>query len=376
MDAEALLAGSTANGQSGGDPLVPPLPPGTEMAGEGRRHAPENVPASPKGLVRAAGALVWREREGVLQVLVVHRPRYDDWSFPKGKLDKGESWRACAVREAAEETGAHIALGRPLDSVRYRLADRREKEVRYWAAHELAKGSRVLAARGVAQAADAAEIDGVQWLSSPQARERLTHPLDRELLDQLVGLWQAGSLRTRPMVLVRHARAVKRAAWKGPEKGGVEAKEATRPVTPRRGRAQAQALVEVLGAYGVEQLVSSPWKRCRQTLAPYAQATGAEPVDEPALTEAAHAAEPHKVGQVVVALAQDGGVPVAVCLHRPTLPTVLRAVSSLAPPGLRPQLPPQDPWLRTGEVLVAHLASGQSGQVRVVALEQHRPQKR
>lgn len=370
------MADGPGSNQAGRAPLAPPLPAGTELVGQGERHAPTKALACRKGTVRAAGALVWREREGSLQVLLVHRPRYQDWSFPKGKLEKGESWRSCAVREVAEETGAHIALGRPLDSVRYRLADGQDKEVRYWAARELAPGCPPLAARGVVQAAAPTEVDGVQWVEAGAARQRLTHPLDRELLDQLVGLWQAGDLGARALVLVRHARAVKRSAWKGSRKAGAQGQEASRPLTPRRGRAQAQALVAVLSAYGVERLVTSPWQRCRQTLAPYAQAADVELWDEPALTEHAHALAPRKVGKVVAALAKEGGLTTAVCLHRPTLPTVLAAVSSLAPSWLRPQVPARDPWLRTGEALVVHLAPRKNGTVRVVAVEQCRPHLR
>ena len=80
-----------------------------------------------KHVVRAAGALVWRERRGRLEVLLVHRPRYDDWSFPKGKVEPGESVRTCAVREVAEETGARIALGQPLETIRYAASLRRER---------------------------------------------------------------------------------------------------------------------------------------------------------------------------------------------------------------------------------------------------------
>ena len=90
--------------------------------------------------MRAAGALVWREKGGDLQVLLVHRPRYDDWSFPKGKLESGESLCACAVREVAEETGVQVRLEQPLETIRYRLGDGTRKEVRYWAARELDRG--------------------------------------------------------------------------------------------------------------------------------------------------------------------------------------------------------------------------------------------
>ena len=84
--------------------------------------------------VKAAGALVWREKGKHLEVLLVHRPRYDDWSIPKGKVDSCESVRTCAVREVAEETGVQVILGQPLSRVRYKIADGARKEVHYWSA--------------------------------------------------------------------------------------------------------------------------------------------------------------------------------------------------------------------------------------------------
>ena len=84
--------------------------------------------------VLAAGALTWRERSDGLQVLLVHRPRYDDWSIPKGKLDKGETFPAAAVREVAEETGYRVRLHRPLPAAVYLLPDGRTKIVQFWTA--------------------------------------------------------------------------------------------------------------------------------------------------------------------------------------------------------------------------------------------------
>lgn len=83
--------------------------------------------------LQAAGALVWRERGRKLQVLLVHRPRYNDWSWPKGKPESGEPLVATAVREVSEETGKRIVLGQPLGCVRYRVGGR-PKETHYWAA--------------------------------------------------------------------------------------------------------------------------------------------------------------------------------------------------------------------------------------------------
>jgi len=122
--------------------------------------------------VRAAGGVVWRMGEDGLEVLLVHRPGYDDWTFPKGKADPGEDDERCALREVAEETGHRCALGRELPSVEYLDAKRRPKRVRYWE-------MRVIADDGFEPNR---EIDGLAWVSVAEARERLTYGHDRTVL--------------------------------------------------------------------------------------------------------------------------------------------------------------------------------------------------
>ncbi|WP_225847999.1 NUDIX hydrolase [Streptomyces sp. HPF1205] len=126
--------------------------------------------------VRAAGVLMWRPAAGGggIEVALVHRPRYDDWSWPKGKLKRGEDFPAAAAREAREETGTECELGEPLPTCRY-LVDGRPKEVRYWEAR--AGGGRFEPSR---------EVDRMEWLPPAAARHRLTHDRDRPLLDALL----------------------------------------------------------------------------------------------------------------------------------------------------------------------------------------------
>jgi 8-oxo-dGTP diphosphatase len=137
---------------------------------ERRRHRSH---ATSDEQVRAAGGVVAREVEGGTEVLVVHRPRYDDWSFPKGKLDPGETFEEAAVREVAEESAVHVELGDELIAVEYVDHCGRPKVVRYWTMTEVAAG--VFAPNH--------EVDEVRWVELDAARELLSYDTDLAVLD-------------------------------------------------------------------------------------------------------------------------------------------------------------------------------------------------
>ncbi|MGW4561468.1 NUDIX hydrolase [Streptomyces sp. NPDC004561] len=126
--------------------------------------------------VQAAGCVLWRRSpvDGALEICLVHRPKYDDWSHPKGKLKRGEDPLSGALREVAEETGYEARPGTELPTLHY-LAGGRPKQVRYWAAE---------AAAGRFTPND--EVDRILWLSPGAARARLTQPRDRDLVDALL----------------------------------------------------------------------------------------------------------------------------------------------------------------------------------------------
>ncbi|QIP88616.1 NUDIX hydrolase [Streptomyces sp. Tu 2975] len=127
--------------------------------------------------VLAAGCVLWRRaprRDGGIEICLVHRPKYDDWSHPKGKLKPGEDTLAAALREVLEETGHRCVPGARLPTVRY-LTGGRSKQVFYWAAE---------ATSGSFAAGD--EVDAIVWLPPSAARTRLTQPRDRELVDALL----------------------------------------------------------------------------------------------------------------------------------------------------------------------------------------------
>lgn len=314
----------------------------------------------PPGAVLAAGALVWRVRDGQLQVLAVHRPRYRDWSWPKGKVDRGETLPACAVREVAEETGKQVILGQPLPTLRYPLDGGKVKVVWYWAARVAPEESRAVKARPKVKAAPKNEIDKTKWLTVAQARDRITFADDLIPLERLVRLYEEGRLDTVAVTIARHARARRRHGW-------FDSDDA-RPLS-RTGMARALQLVGVFAAFGAARVHTSPAERCEATVRPYAAAGKIKIKEHPQLREAAHAANPLGTAGVVSAILAKG-MNAVVCVHRPTLPTVITMIQSAMRDFTTGSVPTKNPYLPAGGVLVAHVVDTESGP-RVSAVETH-----
>lgn len=307
-------------------------------------------------VVHAAGAVCWRlGTGGTLETLLVHRPAYDDWSWPKGKLDPGEGAVEAAYREVAEETGLRVRLGVPLPTAHYRLSDSLDKRVTYWAAH--------VTGDPLPAPPNPREIDRCEWVSPDQALSRLTRRGDRQQLTALVAAHDAGALDTWPLVVLRHAVAHPRTVW------GRD--DSIRPLVGQ-GQRQAAALVPFLRAWAPDRVVTSPWKRCTDTVRPYVDATSTPVRTRGRLSEDGHRRNPGKVAELVGRLL-DKGQPVLVCTHRPVLGTLLGAIAGRTTVGLADVVPARDPFLDAAEVLVAHV-SRSSG--RVVGVEQHVPARR
>ena len=212
--------------------------------------------------VRAAGGVLWRSGRNGVEVAVIHRPRYDDWSLPKGKLERAESAVAAAAREVLEETGFAAVVGRRLGESRYTVVKDGApvpKSVRWWA---------MRATTGEFQ--PDAEVDELLWLPPDDALEALTQGRDGDPLRRLL----AGPLQTRTLLLLRHGSAQDRAPW--------TADDDARPLDSI-GCEQAGAAAAVLPLYDVRRLVAAPLERCRASLRPLAESTGLPVVDEAAL---------------------------------------------------------------------------------------------
>ncbi len=293
---------------------------------------------SRRGPVLAAGAVLWRQQpdapDGRVELCLVHRPRYDDWSLPKGKLEDGESLLVCAVREVFEETGHRVTLGRPLQPQHYTVAGR-PKIVRYWLAE---------ADPHAAERVPDHEVDEVVFLPAGDAVRRLSYERDAELVREAL----RGPLRTTPLALLRHVKAMSRAAWRGPD---VE-----RPLAPE-GAADLEPLGETLGALGLRRVLSSDSVRCAETVRAFAGKQGLVVELEPHLSEQSMRVphDHHPAGAIIRSLLRDG--PAVVCSHRPVLPLLFEAAGADPGRGLEP-----------GVFAVLHHDQG-----HVVAVERHRP---
>lgn len=287
-------------------------------------------------LVEAAGAIVLRRAKGrQVQVLLIHRPAYHDWSLPKGKLDPDEYLAAAAVRETLEETGVRIRLVHPVDRIQYPIPTG-TKRVAYWLGTEIEQK----------RFKPNSEVDRRIWLTVPSALKRMTYADERHLLDQALTLPQ-----TTPLLILRHGKAMDRKHWSG--------KDQLRQLSAR-GRKQGRQLVPLLDAYGVRDLDSSTSLRCTSTLAPYAKSQRLDVKGWATLSEEQAKENPDAVRKLMKRMVKEtasSGVPRAICGHRPVLPLMLEALGV-----------PNRPML-TGAVLVAHL----SAEGTTVCVEWHKP---
>jgi 8-oxo-(d)GTP phosphatase len=287
--------------------------------------------------ILAAGALVWRPAAGGAEVLLVHRPKYDDWSLPKGKREPGEHLLSTAVREVFEETSVRPVLGPRLPTVQY-LAAGRPKRVDYWSA-----------VNPDTVAAASHEIDAVSWVPLARAPGRLSYPHDAVVL---------AALRPRPtvpLILLRHASAGRRTEHPGDD--------ALRPLDAQ-GIGEARQLAGLLACFApTARVLSSPALRCIETVQPFTAAFGGSVEAEAAL------AVPHRSAESPISRTTGGdplgplirdlvaaGRPAVVCLHRENTPQALAAACAAL--GASAAVP-ADPVLPKGGFWVVHAASGE-----------------
>ncbi|ORB69793.1 NUDIX hydrolase [Mycobacterium scrofulaceum] len=251
-------------------------------------------------IVYAAGAVLWRPADSSnpgLEIAVIHRPRYDDWSLPKGKVDPGETAPVAAVREVCEETGHQAILGRRLDMVTYPI-EAGVKKVYYWAARstggDFTPGN---------------EVDELVWLPMADALKKLSYAHDRKMLRHFT----KHPADTHTVLVVRHGTAGRKSRFKGDD---------TRRPLDKRGRAQAEALVPQLLAFGASEVHAADRLRCHQTVEPLAEELGVTVHNEPALTEESYAKSPKRARQRMLEIAEQQGTPV-ICSQGKVIPDLI-----------------------------------------------------
>lgn len=324
-----------------------------------------------------------------LEILLEHRAKYDDWSIPKGKVDGHESLAHTAVREVGEETGLSIRLSAKIGEVHYPLhldgsegeRDKKHKggkhhrkealfkHVTYWAGVPIndRQASQREQPFGHPDPRDK-EVDQLQWLGIDEARRRLTYDDDRAIIDRFSAFVASGGDHAATLIFVRHGEAEKRKGWNWPE--------ALRPLTPE-GAAESFALAREIACYAPNRLLSSPWRRCRQTLDPYAVQSGLHVELLPQMTEKAAAANPPAAVSVQEGLVQElsgtglndrSAACAVVCLHRPVLGLLLPLVADTTSASMTGTIPESSPWLEPGTGLAITFARHEG---RLTVLDAH-----
>lgn len=346
-------------------------------------------------VINAAGGIIYRWKDGSqgpgahtggpldggLEVCVVHRPKYDDTSWPKGKLERNESAFHAAVREVGEETGIPVGVQSYLGHVEYDLAFEGKastkgvkkrgirKAVDFWIMRTLSAEEDALRknAFGPVFHADEGKISGVEWLPPREARDALTKKSDKDIADEFIRRVRDGSAFATTFLLVRHGKAENRKSWGAPD--------GMRPLMPR-GAASAYALSREIACFAPIDLYSSPWKRCADTIGIYAMQSGQSVMMAPDLTEDAFAQDPDASWNALYSQISNcaaNGRTSAVCMHRPVIGGCIDHLRELCESeALAKLVPGNNPYLPTGHAVALSLVSTKNGP-RIVDIQKVSP---
>ncbi|MEY4418716.1 MAG: hypothetical protein RIR15_38 [Actinomycetota bacterium] len=252
------------------------------------------------GVIQAAGAVLWRRlSEDLLQVALIHRPRYEDWSFPKGKVEAGEAEISCAHREVLEETGFDAVFGPELCKVQYEVGEDL-KTVRYWSAQAIGEPSAVH---------DTEEVDQLIWVTVSDAYTKLSRKGDQEVLKN----FEKFGADTTPLILLRHGKAIAREEWEGDD--------GDRPLA-QLGQQQAKRMHAIYLPFAVSEIHSSDAVRCYETVSPMARTMSLNLVYWSELSEYAFEKDKKAAINVVNDIIESEARAI-VCGHNPVIPGIV-----------------------------------------------------
>jgi len=248
----------------------------------------------------AAGAAVYRMRGGRPEILLTHRPRYDDWSLPKGKLNRGEAFKACAEREVEEETGVTGVIEGYIGTVGYVTGASNKKAVRYW----------------LLQAKDESfepneEVDKIRWFRPKKAMDKATYTRDEAIIASAVQMARGREPGT--VYLVRHAHAGDKKKWRKAD--------VVRPIS-KKGQEQVNSLTTRLVRTPITDVISSPSMRCEQSVAPLAARLGLHVETARALRQEA---PPEKLLRLI---RKNRGKRTVMCSHGETIGPLLEGLAA------------------------------------------------
>ncbi len=283
-------------------------------------------------IIQAAGAVLWRRlSDDLVQVALIHRPRYGDWSFPKGKVEADESEVACAHREVLEETGFESIFGPELCKVEYPVGEF-AKTVRYWSAEAVGESN---------GAHDVTEVDQIIWVTVEDAYNKLSREGDKEVLKN----FEKFGTDTTPLILLRHGKAIAREEWEGDD--------GDRPLA-QLGQQQAKRMLATYLPYGINEIHTSDAVRCYETVVPMARSLKLDTIYWSELSE--YAFEKDKKASVrVVQEIIESEARAIVCGHNPVLPgMVAKFIGKKSFKQLDHGLMPGESWIlhhREGEIV-------------------------
>ncbi len=303
--------------------------------------------------VYAAGTVCWREIKGVIHLAVIHRTVQRDDTFPKGKLDPGESLPQCAVRETWEETGLSVTLGAPLGQTRYELPNGKTKEVHYWAAEvsdEAAKSSVFTPNE---------EVSSVRWLPIHKVAKELTYDLDRHVLELFNALVATEAHKSFALIILRHAKALDPLTYHKADQ--------TRPLA-EYGLRQAEHIVPSLQAWGPAKIISSSSIRCIQTVEPFAAAREKRITTSDDLSQHTFRGASQEITDIIDRRLHKRKNAV-ICSHGPVIPVLIEEIAAATGTPTTAALY-HAAELDTGSYSVVHIRAN-NPRSRIIAFETH-----